>query len=91
MNQEERHALLSNVQITKWELSFAVCGEVLFQPQQNVRECDPDSQMPAKSISDKHPHAEHIATCEVAHGDIHTHHALEFVQTMVKWFRKNLR
>ena len=28
MDQEERHALLSNVQMTNWALSVAVCGEV---------------------------------------------------------------
>ena len=43
MNQEERHAFLSNVQMTNnWAFSFTVCG----QPQQNVRECAPDSQRP---------------------------------------------
>ena len=28
MDQEERHALLSNVQMTNWALNFALCGEV---------------------------------------------------------------
>ena len=46
MNQEERHAVLSNVQMTNnWALSFTVCG----QPQQNVRECAPDSQRPKET------------------------------------------
>ena len=31
----------------------------------------------AKTISDKHPHTELIATCKVAHGDVNAHHALE--------------
>ena len=66
-----------------------------FQPQHNVRECAPDSQMPKGGVSEEHfRHAstgkttEHIATCKVVHGDVNAHHDLEFGQTMVKWFMK---
>ena len=66
-----------------------------FQPQHNVRECARDSQMPKRGVGEEHfRHAatwkttEHIATCKVAHGDVNAHHALEFGQTMVKWFMK---
>ena len=60
MNQEERHALLSNVQMTNWALSFAVCGEVsssLNRMSENVLPtAKGQHEESAKSISDKHPH-----------------------------------
>ena len=93
MDQEEGYALLSNVQMTNWAPSFALCGEVsssLNRMSENVlptAKCQKEEI--AKSISDKHPHTKHIATCKVAHGDGNAHHALKFGQTMVKWFRKS--
>ena len=56
----------------------------------------PDSQRPKGGVSEEHfrqastwTTTEHIATWKVAHEDVNAHHALEFDQTMVKWFRKS--
>ena len=96
MNQEERHASLSNAQMTNRALSFVVCGEVCSSINiisENVlptAKCQKDESM--KGISDKHTHGKLlniIASWKVAHGDVIAHHALEFGQTMVKWFRKS--
>ena len=95
MNQEKRHALLSNVHMTNWAFSFADCPEVsssLNRMSENVlptATCQKEES--AKSISDKHPHGKLLNTMQhvVAHGDVNAHHALEFGETMVKWFRKS--
>ena len=68
-----------------------------FQPQQNVRECAPNIQRSNGGVSQGHfrqastwKTTEHnIVTCKVVRGDVNAHHALEFGQTMVKWFRKS--
>ena len=93
MNQEERHAFLSNVQITNnWALSFAVCGEVrssLNRMSENVFPTatgQPEENFRQTSTCKT---AEHIATCELTHGNVNEHHGLEFGQTMVKWFRES--
>ena len=48
MDQEERHALLSNVQMPNWALNLGK-----FQPQQNVSECAPDSQRTQGEVSEE--------------------------------------
>ncbi len=60
MNQEERHALLSNVQMANWAYSFGVCGEIsssLNLLSENVLPAAKDQkEASAKSISDQHSH-----------------------------------
>ena len=52
--------MLSNVQMTKWALGFAVCGEVSFSlnimSEIVLPTANGDTEELAKSISDKHPH-----------------------------------
>ena len=85
MNQEDRNALLSNVQMTNWELSFAVCSRYCSSINRMSEKVIPttkcQNEESAKSISDKHPHTEHTATCKVAHGDVNARHALKCCQT----------
>ena len=86
MNQEERPALLLNVQMTNWALSCAVCGEVsssLNTMSQNVLPtAKGQKKESAKGISDIHPHGKLLNILQHVKWHMETY-ALEFGQTMV--------
>ena len=93
INQEKRHALLSNVHMTNWASSFADCREVSSSRNRMSENVLPTAkrrnQRRALPTSIHIKTTEHNATRKVAHGDVNVQHALEFGQTMVKWFRNS--
>ena len=88
MNQEERHAFLSNVQMTNnWALRINVCGDLsssLNIMSENVLPTAKGQKEENFRQTSTCKTVEHIATCELAHGNVNEHHGLEFGQTMVK-------
>ena len=80
MKQEERHAFLSNIQITNnWSLTFTVCGEVsssLDRMSENVLPIAKGQKEENFQQTSTCKTAEHIATCELAHGNVNEHHGL---------------